>query len=147
MSDDVSSRVAALAALEVHVKNHKEKLDEIKVHIDDLYSKYGADHKDLAGTLTQFRAIVSEFSAITIKIQEIEDNINPMANKLDSHIGDFNTFVEKNNVFQFIKDNPGLTIKIFLIGGVMIGGIYLLAQSVPGMAILKFFAGLVGLRF
>lgn len=135
-----------VVALEVHVNNHKEKLDEIKDNIEDIYNKYGDHNKELTGVLVQLRGMVSQFSEISVKIQEMEDNIDPMVNKLDGHIEDFEKFVEKSSVLAFIKDNPGLTVKILALGGLVILLIVLLSKSVPGMAVLKFVLGLVGLR-
>lgn len=143
MSDDLNSRVAAV---EVWIQTHDEKLKELHESIQDIYNKYGAYSKEFRDVLLQLQGIVSEFSEFSIKLKELEVDLGGVPVKLETHIQNFETYKNNDGFFKFIANNRILSAQLMLGGIVAAVLIILLSGSEPGMIILRFFAGLVGWR-
>ncbi len=144
MADDVNSRIAAV---EVWIQNHDKKLIELHDSIRDIYTKYGVHSKEFRDVLLQLQGIVSEFTEFSVKLKEFEEDLGGIPAKLDSHIKDFDTYKSNDGFFKFVGNNKALSAQIMFAGIVMAMLIVLLSGSAPGIALLKFFAGLVGWRF
>ena len=144
MADDINSRVAAV---EVWIKTHDEKLKGLHESIQDIYEKYGVHSKEFRDVLLQLQGILNEFTEFSVKLKELEEDLGGIPLKLNTHINDFNTYKNNDGFFKFVGNNKALSAQIMLAGVVMTSLIVLLSGSESGMAVLKFFAGLVGWRF
>lgn len=143
MADDVNSRVAAV---EVWIKTHDEKLKELHDSIQDIYAKYGVNSKEFRDVLLQLQGIVSEFTEFSVKLKELEQDLGGIPVKLDNHIKDFDTYKSNNGFFKFIGNNKALSAQIMLSGIILAVLVIIMSGSEPGMILLRFFAGLVGWR-
>ena len=67
MAEDLVGKVAAL---EVYVKTHEDRLKKIGDTLEDLYSKNDSHEKEYRQILLQLQGICSEFSDFSVKIKE-----------------------------------------------------------------------------
>lgn len=143
MADDVNSRVAAV---EVWIKAHDEKLKELHESIQDIYVKHGVNSKEFRDVLLQLQGIVSEFTEFSVKLKEFEEDLSGIPAKLDNHIKDFDTYKSNDGFFKFVSNNKALSAQLMFAGVVVTALILVLSGSDAGMTLLRFFAGLVGWR-
>lgn len=141
-NDDIPSRIAAL---EVYVEEHGKALDSLQETIKDIYNKSGDQSKDLTSAIVQLKGVVSQFSEISVKVKELEDELVGIPDVLKQHVSDCASWREKNNLFSFMKNNPGLSIQILVVGGCVILGALLLSGHPAIISALKALIGLFGI--
>jgi len=144
MADDISGRVAAV---EVWIQAHDVKLKELHDSIQDIYVKYGVHSKEFRDVLLQLQGIVSEFTEFSVKLKEFEEELSGIPTKLENHIKDFDDYKSNDGFFKFVGNNKILSAQLMLAGIILVLIVLVLSGSDPGMALLRFFAALVGWRF
>lgn len=143
MSDDLIGKVAAL---EVYVKSHSDKLKEIKDTIEDIYSKYDNHEKEYRDVLLQLQGVCSEFSEFSVSITELENKLSPIPEELHTHMTECKNYRDNDGFIKFWKNNPVIAGQFLFAGMIIAVLIIMLAQSPAGIAILKAGLGFFGIK-
>lgn len=109
MAEDLVGKVAAL---EVYVKTHEDRLKKISDTIDDLYVKNDGREREVRDILIQLKGICSEFSEFSVKIKEFNDV--PEAFRV--HKAECENYRKNDGFFKFWKNNPIIAGELFLTG-------------------------------
>ena len=142
MPEDVTGKVAAL---EVYIKNHAERLKEVSANVEDLYDKHDSHEKEYREVLLQLQGICSEFSEFSVKLKEFDSALGPIPKTLEDHMTECKNYRDNDGFFKFWKNNPMIAGE-YVFAGVVIALIIIGAsQTSFGLSVIKFLLGLVNI--
>jgi len=143
MSDDkLSNRITAL---EIHFEHLKDELIKLETNMNNVYSKFDTQNKDLTGILSQLKGVIGQFSEFSLKLRDFEDKLLPLSNKVDRHIADFTVYKDNDGFFKFLKNNPSIAVPFILVGVIVSSLFFLIGGTASGRLLLGFILRLFGL--